>query len=161
MSENINYREKTRAPSNYKKKLPTPYTEGEDPKNDTGRPERDFDKRMFEQLCHVHCTYGEIEAILATDCRTLDKWCRRTYKEGLDSTYKKCASGGKASLRRSQMKLAETNASVAIWLGKVLLGQRDMAEIDEKINRALGILETAKKLRVVDDRANTIAETNI
>jgi hypothetical protein len=35
---------------------------------------------------------------------------------------------GKARLRRTQFKLAETNVAMAIWLGKQLLGQRDRIE---------------------------------
>lgn len=36
---------------------------------------------------------------------------------------------GKISLRRSQWRLAEKNASMAIWLGKQYLGQRDVVEL--------------------------------
>lgn len=35
---------------------------------------------------------------------------------------------GKISLRRHQMRLAEKNATMAIWLGKQYLGQTDRPE---------------------------------
>lgn len=44
---------------------------------------------------------------------------------------------GKASLRRTQFKLAETNVAMAIWLGKQLLGQRDVTELHGKDGAAL------------------------
>ena len=39
---------------------------------------------------------------------------------------------GKVSLRRSQFKLAEKNPTMAIWLGKQYLGQRDEQYIETK-----------------------------
>ena len=38
------------------------------------------------------------------------------------------------SLRRSQFRLAENNATMAIWLGKQYLGQKDVADIDLNAN---------------------------
>lgn len=103
-----------------------------------GRPVRDFDKKTFEGLCHVQCTVDEIEAILHTDQRTIDNWCKREYKETFSTVYKRYAKGGKASVRRNQFALSKTNASVAIWLGKVMLGQKDPQEEDNK--KAMGKL---------------------
>lgn len=127
----------------------------------TGRPNREFDQRTFEEACYIQCTVSEIESLLHTDQRILEGWCQATYGESFDTVRKRFAEGGKASVRRNQLKLSATNASAAIWLGKVLLGQRDMAEIDERINRALGILDAAKRLKVVDEYSNTLAETII
>jgi hypothetical protein len=39
------------------------------------------------------------------------------------------ANQGKASLRRQQCDMAKTNAAMAIWLGKQLLGQTDRREL--------------------------------
>jgi hypothetical protein len=44
-------------------------------------------------------------------------------------TYKSKSQVGKSSLRRAQWNLAEKNASMAIWLGKQYLGQRDIVEL--------------------------------
>ena len=45
------------------------------------------------------------------------------------------SSLGKISLRRIQFKQAETNPSMAIWLGKQILGQTEKVEttIDDKV----------------------------
>lgn len=42
--------------------------------------------------------------------------------------YKKYSANGKISLRRYQFNLAKTNASMAIWLGKQMLGQKEPKE---------------------------------
>ena len=39
---------------------------------------------------------------------------------------------GRVSLRRTQMAMAEKNATMAIFLGKQYLGQKDQAEIQHK-----------------------------
>ena len=52
---------------------------------------------------------------------------KRTYSgETFDTIRNQKAEGGKVSLRRAQIKLAESgNATMLIWLGKQLLNQRD------------------------------------
>lgn len=59
---------------------------------------------------------------------TIERWCKRTYKESFAVVFSKRRVGGKISLRRSQFKLAEKNANMAIWLGKQYLNQRDEPE---------------------------------
>lgn len=54
------------------------------------------------------------------------------------------------SLRRTQFKLAEKNPTMAIWLGKQYLGQRDNIEVEHKDNNGIiteliGALQDAKK----------------
>lgn len=90
-----------------------------------GRPYREFDQKIFEGLCHVRCTWEEMENILHCDRSTLNGWCQRTYGTTFSEVYKRFADGGKASVRRNQMNLSKKNASMAIWLGKVLLGQKE------------------------------------
>ena len=38
----------------------------------------------------------------------------------------------KIKLRKNQFKLSEKSASMAIWLGKQYLGQRDTIEVEDK-----------------------------
>jgi hypothetical protein len=94
-------------------------------KGTVGRPERDFDPKIFENLCRALCTVDEIEAILNTHQRTLDKWCKREFGKTFQKAYQDFMCHGKASLRRTQFKLAEKNAGMAIFLGKNILGQTD------------------------------------
>jgi len=91
----------------------------------SGRPLREFDKKIFEGLCHIHCTVNEIESIFHTDQRTIDKWCQREYGSDFSTVYKLYQSDGKASVRRDQFYHCKRSPAMAMFLGKVLLGQVD------------------------------------
>lgn len=90
-----------------------------------GRPLRDFDRKIFEGLCGIQCTVDEIEKVFHTDQRTLDKWCLREYEEPFSTVYKEYAVDGKISVRRWQFKHMEKSYAMAMFLGKVYLGQRE------------------------------------
>ena len=92
--------------------------------NKGGRKRIPIDQKVFENLCSIQCTLAEIAAVIGCSEDTIERWCVRTYKEGFAETYKKKSQKGKASLRRLQFKHAETNPTMAIWLGKQWLGQR-------------------------------------
>lgn len=89
------------------------------------RPQINIDAKSFENLCGMQCTLAEIADFFCCSEDTVERWCKRTYKEGFADVYKKRSSKGKISLRRAQFKLAEKSASMAIWLGKQYLGQSD------------------------------------
>lgn len=93
-----------------------------------GRPKKEIDKKNFEKLCAILCTQEEICGFFGVTDKTLTKWVKETYKESFSDIYKKYSAGGKISLRRSQFNIAKTNASMAIFLGKNYLGQRDSFE---------------------------------
>ena len=95
-----------------------------------GRPNKVIDKLQFEDMCRLQCTEEEILLLLRIDKNTLWKWCERTYKTTFSQVYHTYAEEGKMSLRRAQQRLAETNPQMAIWLGKQMLGQRDVVEQD-------------------------------
>lgn len=90
-----------------------------------GRPKKDIDAKTFEKLCGLQCTKVEICDFLEVSDKTLDKWCRNTYGKNYSEVYDQKRERGKVSLRRAQFKLAETNATMAIFLGKQYLGQKD------------------------------------
>lgn len=94
----------------------------------TGRPRKEINQKLFENLCGIQCTEVEICAALECCEDTLNAWCKRTYKMTFSEAYKSKSQMGKSSLRRMQFKLAEKSASMAIWLGKQYLGQRDQPE---------------------------------
>lgn len=89
------------------------------------RPRKEIDQTQFEKLCAMQCTQEEICGWFDVCSDTLSAWCKRTYKKGFSETYAQKRGLGKISLRRSQWRLAETNATMAIWLGKQYLGQAD------------------------------------
>lgn len=94
------------------------------------RPLTEIDKKQFENLCGLQCTKEEICGFFEVTDKTLENWCRRTYKAGFSEVFRQKRGKGKISLRRSQFRLAEKNANMAIWLGKQYLGQRD--SVDEE-----------------------------
>lgn len=91
-------------------------------------PRKELDKEIFENLCSVLCTVDEICQIFSVTDKTLFAWVRRTYNASFSVVYNAHAGKGKSSLRRMQLKLAQNNAQMAIWLGKQWLNQVDRRE---------------------------------
>ena len=93
------------------------------------RPRKEIDQKQFENLCGLQCTLEEICGWFGVTDKTLDGWCKRTYRTSFSEVFRQKRGLGKVSLRRSQWRLAEKNASMAIWLGKQYLGQRDVVDL--------------------------------
>lgn len=93
------------------------------------RPRIEIDKDQFIGLCNIQCTLTEIADWFKCSEDTIERWCKRELGSGFAESYKKYSVGGKISLRRYQMKMAEHNATMAIWLGKQYLGQTDKQEV--------------------------------
>jgi len=93
------------------------------------RPRIEIDREQFEKLCSIQCTINEIAGFFNCSVDTIERWCKREYKEGFADIYDKKRGVGKISLRRAQFRMAETNATMAIWLGKQYLGQAERQEV--------------------------------
>lgn len=93
------------------------------------RPRIDIDIEQFKGLCNLQCTLAEIASFFKCSEDTIERWCKRELKVSFAEAYKTYSAGGKISLRRWQMKMAEHNATMAIWLGKQYLGQTDKQEV--------------------------------
>ena len=89
-----------------------------------GRPKKEIDQDRFEKLCELQCTKEDICDFFGVTDKTIDAWCKRTYKDSFSVVFKQKRGKGKCSLRRYQFALAQKNANMAIWLGKQYLGQR-------------------------------------
>lgn len=128
-----------------------------------GRPKINIDKKIFENLCAIQCT--EIEICGCFDCceDTLNKWCKENYRNenGKPMTFSEVFAEkrqkGRASLRRSQFRLAEKNATMAIFLGKQFLGQRD--SVDVAVTDAKGIALDELEKMVMQNDADTSGGT--
>lgn len=96
------------------------------------RPRKEIDQIEFEKLCGLQCTKEEICGWFSVTDKTLESWCKRTYNRGFSEVFKEKRGTGKISLRRYQFELAKKNASMAIFLGKNYLGQRDCVEYEDK-----------------------------
>lgn len=83
---------------------------------------------QFKSLCGMMCTEQEICAFLKVSHDTLNRWCHDNFGMTFGQAWEEFSAFGKISIRRNQFKLAETNPSMAIWLGKQYLGQKDDKE---------------------------------
>lgn len=90
-----------------------------------GRRKKEIDQEQFERLCAMQCTEEEICDWFEVTDKTLVGWCKRTYGKNFSEVFAQKRGRGKIALRRSQFRLAENNANMAIWLGKQYLGQSD------------------------------------
>lgn len=94
-----------------------------------GRPRIKIDEEDFKKLCELQCTLAEIASFFNCSGDTIERWCKRELKVGFAEAFKNYSAGGKISLRRWQFRMAETNCTMAIWLGKQWLGQTDKQDV--------------------------------
>lgn len=94
------------------------------------RPLKEIDRKNFESLCAIQCTKEEICAFFEVTDKTLESWCKRAYKAGFSEVFRQKRGKGKISLRRAQFQLAQKNATMAIWLGKQYLGQKEFVDMN-------------------------------
>ena len=119
-----------------------------------GRPRKEIKQKEFENLCGIQCTKLEICAFFDVTDKTLESWCKRTYHAGFSEVFSQKRGMGKISLRRKQWQLAEKSASMAIWLGKQYLDQRD--NVDVTVSDAKGIaLDELEKMVMEDDESGS------
>ena len=112
-----------------------------------GRPKKLIDQKQFEGLCGLQCTTEEICSFFDITDKTLQTWCKETYGVNFSVVFQQKRNKGKISLRRSQFKLAERNANMAIFLGKQMLGQKDRQEIEMSGGVELSIEERRQIVR--------------
>lgn len=111
-----------------------------------GRPKKTIDYETVAKLSAMMCTEEEIASYFNVSVRTLqrdDEFCR-VYKNGIDK--------GRMSIRRIQYKQAEAgNATMAIWLGKQYLGQRDKKDVavEGEINNPFKNLSTEELKKLI------------
>lgn len=107
-------------------------------KNRVGRPsDYNLDIKQLEELCHIHCTMSEIEAITRADEDTINTFVIKNGYQNFRTFYAKHSSEGKMSLRRRQYHKAmhggedgKGDSAMLKWLGKQWLNQRDMNQIN-------------------------------
>ena len=97
-----------------------------------GRPLKQFDKKAFADLVSMGCDQDEIcwffrdSTGKVANRDTLSRWCKREFGVNFQEySAQNKLMGLKIQLRKYQLDLAKKNASMAIWLGKQYLGQRE------------------------------------
>lgn len=103
-----------------------------------GRPIKlisEMGEALIETLAGFMCTDEEIAASMSDKNERISVDTLTNENNG--ATFAECKekgqAKGKASLRRNQFVLAETNASMAIFLGKNWLGQTDKQEVKTEL----------------------------
>src|ERR1700676_4075285 len=93
----------------------------------TRRDAVEIDIDELEKLCMLQCTLAELAAFFGCSEPTIDRRAADpTFRAIMQRGYLK----GKISVRRKQMQLLDGgNATMAVWLGKQLLGQRDNIDV--------------------------------
>lgn len=98
------------------------------------RPRIDIDSEQFKKLCAIQCTEEEIASWFKCSVDTVERFCKREFKLSFAEAYKIWSADGKISIRRIQFKMAEHNVAMAMFLGKVYLGQREVQEVQLATN---------------------------
>src|SRR4051812_9487038 len=82
--------------------------------------------KHFEQLGQLQCTYEEEAAFFKCDARTVKRWMK---KAAIAESFQRGQANGRISLRRAQFQSALAgDRTMLVWLGKQLLGQKDVVE---------------------------------
>src|SRR6266851_1007653 len=93
-----------------------------------GRKMVNIDLVELEKLCSLQCTDEEIGAWFGVSTRTIES---RRKQPQFSEVMNRGKAKGRISVRRAQMKLLESgNGTMGVWLGKQLLGQRDVTPIE-------------------------------
>lgn len=89
----------------------------------TGRPEAAIDIDELGKLCCIQCTDEEIAHWFGVCTKTIQRARKR---EPYKSVFEKGAAKGRVSIKRAQWQAAMGgNTAMLIWLGKVMLGQKE------------------------------------
>jgi hypothetical protein len=104
-----------------------------------GRPRlklNDLGIEIITKLAGFMCTEEEIASFLGVTVETL-------HNKDNYNTFLECIKNGqnigKVSLRQNQFNLSKTNPTMAIWLGKQYLGQRELQETEKSTENSKGI----------------------
>lgn len=108
-------------------------------KKPTGRPRKEIDMNLVDNLCEIQCTGEEIASVIEIDYDTLNARIKETSGKSFSEYIKTKMGKGKVSLRRWQWRsAAEGNVTMLIWLGKQYLGQKDKNDDVEEAKREDG-----------------------
>ena len=130
-------------------------------KNKVGRPkiEANWDRIKKEVNIHqvlywigIQATAQEIAGAFRISPDTLDLRLKEEFGCNFTDLKKRLGNGadGKLSLRRNQFKMSETNPTMAIWLGKQYLGQKDHDGLEGlQIEKAKLLLEGINKYNAI------------
>ncbi len=127
-------------------------------RKNAGRKPIAIDLVELEKLCALQCTDEEIAYFFGVTPRTIEN---RRKQHRFSEPMKRGRAKGRISVRRSQMRLLEAgNTTMAIWLGKQLLGQRDVVtnELTGGGGGPIAITSKPDLSRLTDDELRQLRE---
>jgi len=93
---------------------------------ETGKLEfKQIDLNQVIYWAELQATQDEVAGAFRTTQDTLNSALKRAVGLSYTDIQALVGGAGKLSLRRAQFRLAQTSSQMAIWLGKVWLGQKD------------------------------------
>lgn len=126
----------------------------------SGRPKKEIDQEIFENLLKIQCTADEICSVVGVTKPTLKSWVREKYNAGYEDVAQKFHASGRVSLRRYGYKHAAKNPAVWIFMAKNYLGMADdpqpvdtgeaRAEFTAAIKAATKALSESELSRIAD-----------
>lgn len=108
---------------------------------------------------NLSATCEEIAGSFYVSVSTLVRRLKEEFGMTFDELKKMCCGAAKLALRRNQFKMSEKNASMAIWLGKNWLGQKDDPIANVAFDGRLGKLLDGVK-NAIDDKKDGVSEDN-
>ncbi len=101
------------------------------PKQKEGRPHIIIDWDMVDELLEASCEGTEIAAYIGMHPDTLYNRCQKEKKVGFSEYLRSKKAKGDSLLKKVQWDMAmDKDKTMAIWLGKQRLGQRDRKDVD-------------------------------
>lgn len=88
-------------------------------------PEKEINLDQVLYWIELQATAEEVAGAFRVSSDTLDRRLREAFGMGFAELRKRCNGLHKLSLRRYQFQQAQRSATMAIWLGKIWLGQRE------------------------------------
>ena len=119
-----------------------------DLKKTRGRPQKVLNGTGIRVIIALAARNCPKEAIASELDVKIDTLTAAHNKEAFLAAYKKGQDRAKRTISEYQMDLARVNATMAIWLGKQLLGQRahpEEIEQKEKVNVTINLTDTSKE----------------
>lgn len=121
-----------------------------------------IDIRLFEELCFVQCTLEEMAGTFQITPSELTSFVKKAYGKPFEVVRKWIAQKGQASMRRSQLRLAQKNPLMSIWLGKQYLGQKGdpVSNIGHKAvqKELIGLRTQPRPLQIEQRAVDTTSE---
>ncbi len=98
------------------------------PRSGAGRKAIPIDLIELEKLASLSCTDSEIAAFFNVSGRTIEQRRKKQpdFAEAMSRGRSKCH----IAVRRAQIRWMEKSPAMCIWLGKQLLGQRDLTPVE-------------------------------